>query len=215
MRKALKLGKWVLISLITLVVGYILIALILSFFSTSPRSVNCETSQTVYLYSNGIHLNLVLPKLQVDTALASQLNIPRDIEYLSFGWGDKAFYLNTPTWKELKLTTAFKAIILKSKSAMHVSHFSRTRKSWKPIAVCNTQIALFNQYLAASFKRNQQGDIITLIAKGYSQNDHFYEAVGHYSCLNTCNNWVNKALKKAGIKTAIWSPFDFGVLSHL
>jgi len=30
-------------------------------------------------------------------------------DWLAFGWGDKGFYLNTPTWADLKFSTAVKA----------------------------------------------------------------------------------------------------------
>lgn len=32
-----------------------------------------------------------------------------DFNYIAFGWGDKGFYLDTPTWADLKFSTAFKA----------------------------------------------------------------------------------------------------------
>ncbi|HOB24230.1 MAG TPA: DUF2459 domain-containing protein, partial [Kaistella sp.] len=32
-----------------------------------------------------------------------------DFKYLAIGWGDKGFYLDTPTWADLKFSTAFKA----------------------------------------------------------------------------------------------------------
>jgi len=41
------------------------------------------------------------------------------------------------------------------------------------------------------------------------------KTTGSFSLFNTCNVWVNKALKVTGIETSVWSPFDFGVLHHL
>jgi len=38
---------------------------------------------------------------------------------------------------------------------------------------------------------------------------------GSFSCFKTCNTWTNQTLKKAEIKTAIWTPFDSGILKHL
>jgi hypothetical protein len=32
-----------------------------------------------------------------------------DFSYVSFGWGDKGFYLDTPSWAELQPSTAFVA----------------------------------------------------------------------------------------------------------
>ena len=54
-----------------------------------------------------------------------------------------------------------------------------------------------------------------LDVEGYNSYDSFFEAKGSFSFYRTCNIWVNKALKVIGVKTSIWSPFDFGVLHHL
>lgn len=45
------------------------------------------------------------------------------LPYLAIGWGDKGFYLNTPTWADLKFSTAFKAAFGLSKPAMHATFY--------------------------------------------------------------------------------------------
>ena len=32
-----------------------------------------------------------------------------------------------------------------------------------------------------------------------------------YHVFNTCNNWVNRGLKKTGIRTAVWTAGAFGL----
>ncbi|WP_370569699.1 DUF2459 domain-containing protein [Flaviramulus sp. BrNp1-15] len=34
-----------------------------------------------------------------------------------------------------------------------------------------------------------------------------------YSCLKTCNSWVNSALKMSDLKSCYWTPFDFGIIN--
>src|SRR5690606_23858222 len=43
--------------------------------------------------------------------------------YLSIGWGDKGFYLNTPTWADLKFSTAFKAAFWLGDAAVHATYY--------------------------------------------------------------------------------------------
>ncbi|NJO90589.1 MAG: DUF2459 domain-containing protein, partial [Chloroflexia bacterium] len=43
----------------------------------------------------------------------------------------------------------------------------------------------------------------------------YFQAKGKYSLFFTCNNWANRGLKKAGVKNAVWAPFDKSVLYHL
>ena len=39
----------------------------------------------------------------------------------------------------------------------------------------------------------------------------FYESRGSYSMFFTSNNWVGRALKKAGLRTGLWTPLTFGI----
>lgn len=98
---------------------------------------------------------------------------------------------------------------------MHLTQYQFELESWHGIPVCAAQVKLLNQYLLASFSTNSKGQFIEIADSGYTNNDRFYEANGSYNFIKTCNEWVNKGLKSAGIKTAIWSPFDRGVLYHL
>jgi uncharacterized protein (TIGR02117 family) len=194
---------------------YLLVSLVLSFLSTSPGRVDCPEPQPVYISSNGIHLDIILPLDSLGPDLAGALPVPAGVRYLAFGWGDKGFYLETPTWKELRLSVALKALFWKSGTAMHVTHYRRTYDSWHELALCPEQVDSLRQFIWQSFYKNEAGQVVNIAGAGYTDRDEFYEAVGNYSCLKTCNNWVNIGLKKAGVKTAVWSPFDLGVLHHL
>ncbi|REG87882.1 uncharacterized protein DUF2459 [Winogradskyella sediminis] len=54
---------------------------------------------------------------------------------------------------------------------------------------------------------------IILENQGYSSIDDFYKAKGSYSCFKTCNSWVNSAFKESGLKSCLWTPFDFGLMN--
>jgi hypothetical protein len=43
----------------------------------------------------------------------------------------------------------------------------------------------------------------------------FYHANGTYHLFDTCNNWANTALKRTGVKTALWSPFGYAIFNHV
>lgn len=193
---------------------YFLFGFLLSLVSTNPKPTECETKQEIYLTTNGIHADIVMSKQLIDSVLLAKLNVPERTKYIAFGWGDKGFYLETPTWKDLKFRVAMKAMFWKSETAMHVTFRSNKSSSWQKVALCATQQNLLMTYINDSFMYDEKDCIVWIDTPGYSQNDRFYEAVGSYSFLKTCNNWVNIGLKKAHVKTALWSPFDFGVLRH-
>ncbi len=208
----LKIVGYVLASISILMLIYLLSALLLSMISTSPRDISCEEKKYAFIASNGIHLDIILPVESVNTDLLNQLNPPSWVAYLAFGWGDRKFYIDTPTWNDLRLGTALRALFTNSPSAVHVVWLKGRSSYWTEVPVCPEQMELLNQYIADTFVTGKQKSLSEIQAAGYSDNDRFYQASGNFSLFQTCNQWVNQGLKTAQVKTAIWSPFDKGVL---
>jgi len=192
---------------------YLTLAVVLSFIPTNTKELNCEKDCLLYASTNGIHADLILPVEQLSSELQEQLKIEPSTTFIGFGWGDKKFYLETPTWADLKFSTAMQAMFWKSETAMHVTYYRQTADKWKSISICENQNEKLNNFVKNSFELGESQQTIWT-AKGYSRYDEFYEAEGNYSCIKTCNVWVNQALKQAKIRTPIWSPFDWGVLRH-
>jgi len=177
--------------------------------------MNCAADKEIYITTNGVHLDIILPVENVEPEFLSKLEILPGTKYVSFGWGDKEFYINTPEWKDLTFKTAFKALFLKSETAMHITCYSTSYSSWRNIKICSSQLDLLNKTIENSFSKNENGSFKKLAVPGYYESDFFYDATGYFSLFKTCNVWVNNALKEARIQTSIWSPFEFGVLYHL
>ncbi|HEX8448713.1 MAG TPA: DUF2459 domain-containing protein [Allosphingosinicella sp.] len=43
----------------------------------------------------------------------------------------------------------------------------------------------------------------------------FYEAVGPYSAVYTCNSWTGAALRHAGVRTGLWTPLSQSIMWRL
>ncbi|MDN5212441.1 DUF2459 domain-containing protein [Fulvivirgaceae bacterium BMA12] len=207
--------KRIMAGMLLAIVAYLLTAVILSIIPTNPRPVNCLEKKEIFVTTNGIHLALILPVELIDQGFRTALKIPPGINFVSFGWGDRAFYLNTPDWTDLKIQTAIKALFVKSETALHVTNYKEPEVLWKAVAICPSQIESLNDFIRNSFKTNEASLLLEIEGAGYGRNDKFYEAIGSYTCIYTCNNWVNEGLKRTKIKTSVWSPFDHGVLYHL
>ena len=125
--------------------------------------------------------------------------------------------LNTPSWAELDWRIAAKAVFLPSSTLMHVTHYTRNTpyERWYQAKIDRGDLHHLLGFVEASFKRTQAGQLLWLEGEGYGKRDFFYEAKGNYTGLYTCNVWANQALKKANVKTGIWSPFDWGIVRHL
>jgi len=214
-RKLLALFKNTFIFLITITVIYFITALILSILNTHPPKLNCLPVNEIYITTNGMHVDIILPVENIDFEFLKELELQPGTKYISFGWGDKQFYINTPEWKDLTFKTAFIALFLKSETAMHVTGYYQKYDSWKKLNLCNSQLDTLKHYIENSFRRNDMGNLQKIDVPGYYKIDAFYDARGSFSLFRTCNVWAGKALKVIGVETAVWSPFDFGILYHL
>lgn len=176
----------------------------------------------IYIVSNGVHTDLLLPldmSQKTDQLIIENQNHGSLPAYIAYGWGDKGFYLETPTWADLKFSTAFKAVTGLSSAAMHITlykHAPQLDESTFKILVNTEQLAKLRTYVGKDFI--YQNNKLVYINCCWYHNDHsdaFYDSRGSYSLFKTCNVWTNAALKDAGIKTAAWAPFSDCVTYHL
>lgn len=175
-----------------------------------------------YIHSNGVHTDLVMPVRSAVYDWSQELPYSHTLandtsyQYVGIGWGDKGFYLYTPTWNDLKLSTAVKAGFWMNTTAMHVTYFRQAELAPGPncayIPLTPTQYQHLITYIQNTFERDAQGRVQWIQGHSYADHDAFYEAKHHYSFLNTCNTWSNNGLKVAGQKAALWTPFDTGML---
>jgi len=200
------------ITIILIPVLYILASLVLTLIPINSDPDNSDKKKSIYLNSNGVHLNIIIPRDQIDTNLLAGLKYDGNDQYFSFGWGDKHFYLETPTWGDLTVKNAFRALFMKSPTLIHLTKYSKTRKDWVEIKVDQNQLDNINRYIDNSFYYDSHNKKGLLKNIGYTNNDDFYEALGSYSFYKTCNSWVNTGFKKSNVKACLWTPFEFGLL---
>jgi uncharacterized protein (TIGR02117 family) len=171
--------------------------------------------------SNGVHTDIVLPVKSAVMFWDSYFDktplfpvITRS-GYVSFGWGSRLFYLNTPEWKDLNPVIGFEALFLKGAPAMHVTLIDfplYQGKFIKPVYLSFEQLKRITEYIKSAFHTDESGHPVMIQAKGYGDTDLFFEANGKFTMINTCNNWTNNGLKYAGIRCSLWTPFDKPIL---
>jgi uncharacterized protein (TIGR02117 family) len=211
----LRILKRVVFSLTAVLGVYLFFSILFSLLPTHPPDHACPAEAEVFISSNGVHLDIIVPVDALDPQIFQQLDVLPHTQFISFGWGDKLFYVETPEWSDLTFYVAMQALFLKSESAMHVTCLPRSFPSWKRLALCEWQLQRLNDYIHNSFKTTESGDFIKMSCEGYNPYDAFYDARGSFSLFRTCNVWVNSALKEMEVKTSVWSPFDLGVLYHM
>ena len=203
--------KWFLYFLLLPVI-YFLISLLLSAITVDREAPEKDLDKKVFLSTNGVHLDIIIPKENIDSLLMNGLYHQKSDRYFAFGWGDENFYINTPTWNDLTFSNAFSALFLKSSTLMHVTRYTSRRSDWIEIRLSEDELARLNYYIINSFTVSESGLKILLEHAGYSAKDDFYKANGSYSCIKTCNTWANTAFKESGLKACLWTPFDFSLI---
>jgi uncharacterized protein (TIGR02117 family) len=177
----------------------------------------------IFVWASDIHADLILP-VNNDVIDWSALFPAEHFEadnprgsHVAIGWGDRRFYLYTPEWSDLKASTAFNALFLPSSTVMHVSHTYRPSLSehCRRICLSGEQYRRLAEYIRESFRQGPDHRFVLIPGYAYTEKDAFYEAHGHYHIFNTCNNWTGAALRKAGAKTGLWTPFPKMVLFYL
>ena len=141
-------------------------------------------STNFYISTNGVHLDFILSKENIGPALLKDLKNIEESQYLSFGWGDENFYINTPTWGDLTAKNAVSAMLLESATLIHLTKHKSIQKDWVKVSVSSRQLEELNNYISKSFGLNANGNKQIVPNKGYTKNDDFYRATGSYSCLN-------------------------------
>lgn len=213
--KAFFILKISFLTMFSVIILYFTFAILFSILPTHPPDKNCVPEKEIFLNTNGIHVDLIIPVNQLDPSFRNNLDVLPVTQYVAFGWGDRNFYIKTPEWTDLTLRVAFKALFLKSSAAMHVTFYPYKTDTWKQLPLCDEQLMTLIDYINNSFAKDKNGKLIKMDFDGYNQFDSFFEAKGSFSVFKTCNVWVNIAFKEAQVRTAVWTPFDFGVLYHI
>jgi uncharacterized protein (TIGR02117 family) len=202
---------------------YVILGLLIPYIPIRAEKTNDPKVIELYILTNGVHTDLVVPvktkyidwsrKLPFENTKGKQT----DFNYISFGWGDKGFYLDTPTWADLKFSTAFKAAFWLSDSAMHCTYYKSMKQGedCKKMMLTEKQYQQLIRFIDSRFDKDASGKYILIKTDAvYGNNDAFYDAKGSYNFTYTCNTWANNGLKASGQQAALWTPTDFGIFQH-
>ncbi len=128
---------------------------------------------------------------------------------MALGWGERAFYLETPTWQQARAGTALKAASGLGGAALHAAFLADAPLAGEGRAALRVSPAEYQALargIRAFFRLDGKGRVLP-VAHAYGPGDAFYEAHGRYSVLTTCNTWANDRLRQAGLPAVAWTPF--------
>ena len=191
---------------------YIAIAHLLIFFPTKEET-SLDQNRSIYIAYSQLHSDIIININALDKKWKERLpsQVMKSQGYLSFGWGDKEFYLNTPTWDKLKINAALKALFINTPSVIYVKYHPTVGyfQEIKEVKLSSKQLKKLENSIFKSFDFQNQH------YKGYGKDDIFYSSPYQYNIFNTCNTWTGEQLREANISVSYWTPFSYNIIDSL
>lgn len=211
---------------ITLLALYFLAVLVFARIPVNADFRSMPGGIPVIVADNGIHVDLVLPivagghdwRTVFDpSATRMGAGLGQIATHVGIGWGHHDFYVNTPTWDDMTVETAVRAVLGIGGSVMHVKYGAARFDPANSVFILLSQDAyqrLIDGIIATSVV-DTDGQAIALDIPGHLDTDAFYAAEGRYNALYTCNNWAAGLLGDAGVRVPLWSPFSGAIIDQI
>jgi conserved hypothetical protein len=220
LRRALQaIGVGLLVYVLFLVLGFVPVNL--NYTRPAP-----DDAVRIFVRSNEIHTDLVLPVICDDPAVDWHARFPpeqfqsdvRQCRYVAVGWGNRQFYVETPRWSDLKVTSAIAALFWPSETVLRVEYLydAADGEDFREVLITPRQYRQLVAFVESSIARiDEHGAAKPATTVTYGSTDRFYGATGRYHAFNTCNQWTGRGLARAGAPVGIWTPLKPHVLWRL
>ncbi|QUL38541.1 DUF2459 domain-containing protein [Erythrobacter sp. JK5] len=211
--------RWAATALLSAILGFALAAWI---GSSIPRNgdwqepaVDAEGTVTILIGTNAIHTEIIMPIVTdaVDWRayfpVEDIANPGRDYTHVGVSWGERGFFLETPTWADFNPVIAIGALG-GGDGLIHAAYYVRPApaEGFRELRIRPAEYRELARLIA--------GDIVPPPGRktypGYDRHDVFYDARGTYHIGKTCNQWTSDRLAAAGIRTGWWTPMPGGVM---
>ena len=219
MRSARFVLRAMLLFLLLLVGGAVVPRQLLAPVKASPGSADLRR---ILVLSGPIHTDIAIPLDDTMRSAFSFLDaagVPvghPEARWLIVGWGGRAFYLETPTWADLKPLPVLRALTI-DRSVLHVDVAGAALVPQPGVAAFDVdQEGLENlvAFVAGSFS-TEAGTARAIPGAAYGLHDRFFEARGFFNILFGCNTWTASALRAAGLRSGLWTPLPQSLVLSL
>ncbi len=178
------------------------------------------STRQVLLVANAIHTDIAFPAdpdILARFGFLAEDGLPLDapeLAWLVIGWGGRAFYLETPTWADLKPGPAAKALTL-DRAVLHAALGGAIALPAEGVVVLDVSeremTAMIDEVLA-TLVPDAAGRPDVIEDAGYGEFDRFYEARGWFNVLVGCNLWTSRVLREGGFRTGWWNPLPVSLV---
>ena len=182
-----RIASWAAAGLVAIPFLYFLAAFILALVPANAGWREPKQGVTVFVRTNGVHTWIMVPKVTPDMDWRPLL--PGEhlkdsrwgrASHVALGYGNRTFYLETPTWGDLTMKNAFLAAFGRGRSLMHADHAHAPveDETQRAIVLSREQFARLTAFLRAGFQLDSAGRTMPVIGRGYSSNGSRSRAEG-------------------------------------
>ena len=184
---------------------FLLAALVLAGGCLAPAAdlspARDEPAVTMWVLDHGWHTAIVVRRADVNPALWPE--VVEDFPVATFvevAWGDRDFYMATPASVWMAIKAAFAA----GGSVLHVVGFTTPIATYFPeseiveLRLSRRGFDAMTRFVSQEYQRDGEGRP-TRRQRGLYGSGWFYAARSGYHLFNTCNTWVARALRAAGL----------------
>lgn len=197
--------------------AYALAAFAFALFPASGRPQQMKGDEPVlYVCASLAHTDILLPIRDplIDWKALFPANVPDGLPadaYLAIGWGDLAFYRETPTWADVKVSVALDALLGGHATAFRVVAVNPPEAGGecRSLKVDQAGRQAMIDHVLSKLVRDAAGR--PLMQPGSTWPIAYYLTEGRYGPFDTCNQWAASALATAGLPHARFAPFSFSV----
>jgi len=196
---------------------YLLVALAGSLIPVNRGWNEPDSGTIIYLADNGIHADLVLPVRAQGLDWAPYFPAddfaapPPSPRFIAFGAGERRVYLDTPRWRDIRLSTIWHAL-MGGERVIHVEYVASPTTGFREIRLRPAEYRRLWAAIRAELELGPNGRPKHINHPGYGPSDAFYRGLGKASALRTCNSWTADRLRLAGVETSLWPPFVQGLV---
>jgi len=161
-----------------------------------------DSLKTIYLIKQRWHTAVVFHTEDIDSLIFPEVKYFHAAELIDIGWGDEAFYQHP----DFDWDLAYQALLHTTPSTLRVEGIYITMQHYFDISeivvelkINNEQLKILQKYISDTIWRdeNQKHKILST---QYLNRVYFFKANGSYHLFNTCNTWLARGLKQAGME---------------
>ncbi|MEL7255801.1 MAG: TIGR02117 family protein, partial [Pseudomonadota bacterium] len=177
---------------------------------------------TIHLVAGPIHYDFLLPLTdEARDALAplSVTGIAIDDStqaWALIGWGAREFYTTTGGYGDVSLGAIWRSFSGDA-SVLRVETFGPIARpdQFPALTLSRAQYAQLLAAIRNSFQTDAAGAFQPVPVPGFTATDRFFEAHGRFDVIRTCNIWISRMLRQAGVSFGAWTPTPFAVTLSL